>query len=79
MSPCSSRPSREDKRQIPSVDSAVEVEIEAGEVIEDLHTGVHGLLAPTSHIGAASLFVAAALITWCGREDARRFSCFRKP
>ncbi len=49
--PPGSRPSRDDERQIPPVESGVEVGIEAGEVIEDLHTGVHGLLAPTSHIG----------------------------
>jgi hypothetical protein len=50
----SEKVSREDKRLIPPVDSAVEVGIEAGEVAEDLHTCVQGLL------GAASLLVAAA-------------------
>jgi hypothetical protein len=34
------------------------VGIEAGEVVEDLHTGVHGLLRPLT--GAVSLLVAAA-------------------
>ncbi len=42
--------SREGKRQIPPVESGVEVGIEAGEVAEDLHTGVQGLLAQSSHI-----------------------------
>jgi hypothetical protein len=67
---CSSRqpsiPVRKSKSPVkandrfPLLGSGVEVEIEAGEVIENLPAGVHGLLAPTSHIGAASLFVATA-------------------